>query len=149
KASLQSSKAILWHDFLLDNVCGSPGVVSTIINLFETDANLGLVYPPYFFSLMRQPNWGRNRLACQQLYARLFSGQLPDQCPDYPAGSFFWARTRYLAPLVDLNLTEADFPTEEGQTDNTLAHAIERIIGTLDCHTGMSKKCVSVVPQLS
>jgi tetratricopeptide (TPR) repeat protein len=149
KASQQSSKAILWHDFLLDNVCGSRGVVSSILNFFEEDPNLGLIYPPYFFSLQRQPNWGRNREACQHLYSRLFSEQLPDQCPDYPAGSFFWARTRFLAPLFDLNLAENDFPTEEGQTDGTLVHAIERVIGILDRHTGMTKKCVSTTPTLS
>jgi tetratricopeptide (TPR) repeat protein len=149
KASQQSSKAILWHDFLLDNVCGSPSVLSSILKFFEEDPNLGLVYPPYFFSLKRQPNWGRNREACQHLYSRLFSEQLPDQCPDYPAGSFFWARTRFLAPLFDLNLAENDFPTEEGQTDGTLVHAIERVIGILDRHTGMTKKCVSTTPTLS
>jgi lipopolysaccharide biosynthesis protein len=149
KASHQNSKAILWHDFLLDNVCGSPGVVSSIIALFEREPKLGLVYPPYFFSLKRQPNWGRNRKGCEQLYARLFGDQLPRQCPDYPAGSFFWARTRYLAPLFDSNLSDTDFPAEEGQTDNTLAHAVERIIGTLDRHTGMAKKCVSTVPTLT
>jgi tetratricopeptide (TPR) repeat protein len=146
KASLQSSKAILWNEFLLDNVCGTPTVVYSILDLFERDADLGLVYPPYFFSLKRQPNWDGSREVCQSLYARLFSESPPACCPDYPAGSFFWARTQYLKPLLDLGLSEADFPAEEGQTDNTLAHAVERIIGALDWHTGMTKKCVATAP---
>ena len=64
------------------------------------------------------------------------------------AGSFFWARTRYLQPLFDLELTDTDFPEEMSQSDGALAHAVERMIGLLDKPTGMVKQCVSVTPPL-
>ena len=39
----------------------------------------------------------------------------------------FWARAEALKPLLQLNLSIADFPPEEGQTDGTISHAIERL----------------------
>jgi tetratricopeptide (TPR) repeat protein len=102
------SKGLLWTEFLLNSVLGSEAVVDRILQKFE-DEELGLVYPPYFRALVRQPNWGKNREICNELYSRLFSEPLPGICPDYPAGSFFWARSSYLKPLFDLGLTRGRF----------------------------------------
>ena len=39
----------------------------------------------------------------------------------------FWARSAALKPILDLDLSFADFPDEVDQTDGTLAHVIERL----------------------
>ena len=148
KASPQSF-GLLWNDFLLHSVCGSPAVTSAILRYFAENESLGLVYPPYFGLKRNQPDWGSNREICARLYSAITGDALAARCPDYPAGSFFWARTRYLQPLFDLELTDTDFPEEMSQSDGTLAHAVERMIGLLDKPTGMVKQCVSVTPPLS
>ena len=43
----------------------------------------------------------------------------------------FWARVDAIAPLIHLDLRFEDFDDELGQTDHTLAHTLERLIGYL------------------
>lgn len=78
------------------------------------------------------------------LLGRLSPHDVPQHCSDFPAGSFFWARVNCLMPLFALGLTEDDFEEESGQLDGTLAHAIERVMGSLPDLTGMHKLCVTV-----
>jgi hypothetical protein len=49
-----------------------------------------------------------------------------------------------LQPLYDVKLTVDAFPIESGQVDGTLAHAIERLVGTLPDIVGMRSLCVAV-----
>lgn len=56
----------------------------------------------------------------------LAAGDIDQQ--SFPAGSMYWCRLEALRPLLDVQLSEAEFEDETGQVDGTLAHAIERIM---------------------
>jgi lipopolysaccharide biosynthesis protein len=99
-----------------------------VLDAFAADARLGLVavhahYPPLAEA------WGGNVDTLLALAVRL-GIRMPHPTRDrFPAGTMFWARLDALAPLLDAHLDEADFETESGQIDGTLAHAVERMVG--------------------
>ncbi len=131
KKSSYSSKYKNWRRFLLHNTLGSSNITSSIYKEF-TNPNLTLLYPAYFCEIKNQPQYGGNKAIMQKILSQIDAQQtLPQECMDYPAGSFFWCRTSLLKPLFDLNLKYEDFDEEDGSLDGTLAHAIERLIGYL------------------
>lgn len=132
-----------WRDFLEHALIGSTNIVNQILHMFTEDRSLGLVYPPYFGGL-RTTGWGDNFEAFTDVYRRLTSDKPPAECPDFPAGSFFWARVATLLPLLNLELAVDDFVGPDKRTDGTLAHAIERLVGALPGIARMEKRCVAV-----
>lgn len=147
KRSNHNAKLAGWRDFLTRRTFGSRAIVNQILSLFQAEPKLGLIFPPYSGGLGPRhvpPNWGDNERLATTLLTRLEPSYVPGYCSDFPAGSFFWARSCCLEPLFELGLTAEDFEEEEGQLDGTLAHAIERVVGFLPEHAGMEKLCVTV-----
>lgn len=143
KKSVHNPNHADWFRFAMHNMLGSKGVVNQILDIFEDDL-VGVVAPCYFWSLSNQPNYGKNKEVVEKLYKRVSSKELPEECPDYPAGSFFWAKKTVLKPLLDLNLSLDDFDEESGQIDETLAHGVERLIGLLPLLAGKRLHKVTV-----
>lgn len=133
-----------WRRYLTHTTFGKKTLVNQILNLFADDKNVGLVFPAYFYILRNQPNFGKNYDQYERLYMMLFGDIPQEKCSDYPAGSFFWARTSMLQPLFDLDLQVEDFDKEDGQVDGTVAHALERILGSLPTITGHQVRCIAV-----
>lgn len=142
KRSDYNSSFANWRSYLLKHTLGSKKTVSYILERFKKNDRLGLVYPPYFPSLVDQPHWGSNREIVAALLAKLNMPAPPVKCADFPAGSFFWARTNCIKPLLNLGIGREDFPEELGQIDGTLAHAIERLVGLLPLAQGMVTECI-------
>jgi lipopolysaccharide biosynthesis protein len=96
---------------------------------FELDNGLGIIGPsgnvlPTHFYL------GSNLYHIRQLLRRLEIEYENFLSGTFVAGSMFAAKAKALKPINDLNIEAHEFEQEAGQTDGTLAHAIERIITT-------------------
>jgi rhamnosyltransferase len=107
--------------------------ISEIIELFETDKNIGVVIPdlPYCFKLTPEfDTWGENKVIIERMWLKLKckkSLNFNDLVTHImPYGNMFWYRPEALQPLFDLKLSRKDFPREPLGLDGTIAHAIER-----------------------
>lgn len=127
-----------WLTHILDCLIGSPGEVNRILSFFSTIPQLGMVAPITFRKLLGAAHWGANVDIARELAWRMgLRDPLPaDQELRFPVGSMFWARTKAIRPLLDLNLKSGHFPPEANQIDGTLAHAIERMLGVTCRATG-------------
>jgi hypothetical protein len=127
KVSAHDAKLAGWRGYILEGLLGSPEVVRGVLEAFRVAPWLGMLAPQHIDMLRPWIGWGTNFAAAAPLARRLGIG-LAEAAPlDFPSGSMFWARGAALRPLLDLGLRFEDFPEESGQTDGTLAHAIERL----------------------
>ncbi|MBP2493674.1 FMN phosphatase YigB (HAD superfamily) [Methylobacterium sp. PvP062] len=130
KSLFSGAEQVRWRDEIYRALFANAACATIALVLLEEDRQIGLFFPE---TSAHVAHWGHTWLsnigAGQSLLARLC---LPydgfDEYIDYPVGGMFWARVDALRPLLTAGLTLADFPEEHGQTDGTLAHAIERVI---------------------
>lgn len=144
-AHIQSKKSLYnngattgWREYLFSTLFGSQENVRRIFLLFRNHAHLGIFYPQAFHHLPYAAfTWLANRGDGARLCHRM-GIPMPEHYFNFPAGSMFWARTTAIKPLFDLNLTWEDFPEEKGQTDGTVAHAMERLLGVVPTAKGFT-----------
>ncbi|MGF6652139.1 GT2 family glycosyltransferase [Paraburkholderia youngii] len=136
KRSHHASALAQWRHFLLESLCGSAEVVSSVLYAFEHDPNLGMIAAQHFETMRHWTNWGGNFDGAQTLANRLGFAIDKSTPLDFPSGSMFWTRAAALKNLVELNLSFDDFPAEANQTDATLAHSIERLFFYACEHAG-------------
>jgi len=130
-----------WREYLFDAMFGSTKNVKRIFSLFRDIPKLGIVYPQAFRLLPYTAYcWLANRENGARL-CHLLNIPFPNGYFDYPAGSMFWARVDAIRPLFELKLRWKDFPEECGQTDGTLAHTIERLLGIIPTSSGY-RSCI-------
>lgn len=127
-----------WRKYSLNNLVGTTEQVRYIIEKFESCANIGLVYPECHDDIpMIGYTWMGNKYNGRDFLDRI-GVTFEDGFFNYPAGSFFWARTEAVKPLFDIGMTLEDFPREAGQIDGTFAHVLERAIAFVSKSRGYS-----------
>lgn len=120
-----------WSSFVQTFLLGDHHVVYHHLQILQADPSLGLLALTPFYKL---PPWAnhtlKNREIVKDLAARLdFQPEIGFH--SYPVGGMFWMRPSAMKTLLDHPWSYEDFPAEEGQTDGTLQHALERCIGAL------------------
>lgn len=117
-----------WRGYLYSNLLGSKNVVDEIINMFETNPKLGIVFPQNIDFIRAVVDWGSNKKIAEELCSKMnLNYKLPEGDIIFPAGNMFWARTEAINQLFTIFSSEKDFPEENGQLDGTVMHAIERL----------------------
>jgi lipopolysaccharide biosynthesis protein len=117
-----------WRSYLLASLIGSREIVRSALTIFALRPDIGVVAHQHFFPQIRHwIDWGGNFGAAERLASRMGIRLESGGDMDFPSGSMFWARSAAFKPILDLALGYDDFEPELGQTDRTLAHAIERL----------------------
>lgn len=134
KKSAHRSNGDEWRRSMIGTLL-NPNDVNALVTAFEENRKLGLLVPePHLLPL--DEYMGANRTNVEYLKRRLGLDETPGRQHQFPSGSMYWARLDALRAILDAHLDEFEFEPEEGQTDGTFAHAIERIVAEAVRHRG-------------
>ncbi len=126
KRSTHRDDGDAWRKELLSQLADG-GRASRIRDAMERAPEIGLVGPAAHV-LPLSEYMGANAGEVSGLAARM-GAHAPLEEYRFISGSMFWARLSALRPLLELDFLESEFVVEQGQTDGTMAHAVERAIG--------------------
>jgi len=114
-----------WRRYLLDTLIGDEVVAQSIMSLFASNKNLGLVFPddPHVVDI------GENKPYVESL-CNMLEIESPNDTPLFPVGNMFWARVTSIKQLFELNPDDV-LEEEPLPYDGSYMHAIERITPTL------------------
>ncbi len=126
KKSLYREDGSKIKDDLFGALLGNNEKVDEIIALFDTDKKLGLVVPEKY----NIPHTRKNMKYHKKLVVALDKLlQVEFEESFFPAGSMYWFKPE---ALKELCLVESKhIPLEDGWSDGTIMHTIERYIGVL------------------
>lgn len=143
KKSLTVQFGDAWRRYLLDNLLGGEGYIARLFDCFDDNPRLGIIMPGTYPLVQSGMEWSGARGMVESLINETGLGcMLPDEHLIFPAGDMFWARVEAVVPLFEQGISMNDFPEEANQTNNTLAHAIERVWCYLALANGFTTQCV-------
>lgn len=140
-----------WRTLILNNLLGSPTVISTIWAQFKNNNKLGMVFPKAPINVQRaislRGSWAGNYDIAYKFAAKAHLPDIGDKDTefDFPAGSMFWARPAALGSLLTFDFKYEDFDVSIGR-DGSLAHAIERLFGLIPQLLGYETQSILVSP---
>ncbi|TXN00793.1 hypothetical protein FV242_20845 [Methylobacterium sp. WL64] len=143
KSLFSGAEQTRWRDEIYRALFANAACAAIALALLEEDSQIGLFFPETSAYVAHWAHtWLANVGAGHTLLDRLgLRYDRFDEYLDYPVGGMFWARVDALRPLLTAGLTLEDFPEEHGQTDGTLAHAIERAIPIVSRSQGYKAVC--------
>lgn len=116
-----------WRKYIFRHLFGSKEYMKALFAEFENNDRLGIIMPETFPVLELQAEWGGNLDGVKALLERLDCTQEQlSEDPVFPVGNMFWARSEAVLPMFTHGIKQSDFSEEQGQTNATIAHQIER-----------------------
>lgn len=122
----------LWIENMWENLLGSAGHIRNVINLFETNKQLGVLVPPAPIGKVFKVWYGYGWRGCFETTKRLAS-QLQLNCdldeakPPITIGTTLWFRSEALQKLFDYPWKYEDFDDDKLVNNDYLSYAVERI----------------------
>lgn len=131
---------------LFESLFASDEYVRNVYELFETEPQLGMVFPPTIH--MGLPTlghaWSLNRAPAEALAPRLgLTTPFDANTPLSPYGSMFIVRREALEPLLEANFSINEFPDAHEYRDGSLAHVLERLLSYVVFSRGYYAKTVT------
>ena len=136
KSLAANSLGDTWRDYLWQQLLGNKDHhFEKMLTLLSSNA---LIYPQKFAPIdVINCQWGLNWESANRLCEKWGIAAPVKGFIEFPVGTMFWAQSQALSPLLLSGLQYADFDEELGQTDGTLAHALERCITHLVTTQGL------------
>ena len=133
KNSPHTAQAQRWRRDSVGSLLGDQSNVAALLEALRADPAIGVLGPCATAVLPRHDAWQhQSQRHLGFLAARLARssgrGLAAGMAWPFFAGTMFWFRPAALQPLARMGLQPSDFASEMGQTDGTLAHAIERFL---------------------
>jgi hypothetical protein len=126
KRSTHRNDGDQWRRELFAKVLGRGDYPKLVVSAFQRNPAIGMM-APQGHAICAGRFWGANKRRVMAL-AEAIGYPLPLGEFVFPAGSMFWMRTNALRSILEGGLNFTDFEEERGQTDGTLAHALERLL---------------------
>jgi glycosyltransferase involved in cell wall biosynthesis len=114
----------VWREDIYKNLLSPVGMVRALEYMHE-NTQVGIIGPTGHV-LPLASYFGRNKARVIRLAAEMGVNSEQLRGLSFVAGSMFFVRVSALQPLLNLSLDD-EFEPESGQTDGTMAHAVERV----------------------
>jgi len=129
KKSVTSHSGNAWRKLLYYDLLGSSQIVSDIRTHFETHPSTGMITGKNLVLDAKRFDLGNSE---KVRYLATLTGIPFTMEYHFAAGTMFWVRPSVFTPLIPhINTDALQFEDEQGQSDHTLAHALERFFGLL------------------
>lgn len=117
------------HNF--ENTVASREYIYNVIQVFDQNPNIGLLYPIHFPYIIGNEMGVDNLGQTKELFEKLELSIPFDKHPTAPFGTMFWMRGNALSHLLQFNFQFEDFPKEPIKNDGTMLHAFERLYSSI------------------
>lgn len=139
KKSPQNVFGRLWRDYLFNNLLLTEQAIKNIAFLFEKDPKIGMIFPTKFPFFLNSDIWdaANNKVNCQNFLKNRLKLNYSISIEDtFPVGGMFFARTKSIQNLFELNFSYNELSESNENVDGTIRHAIERLYGLVPLANG-------------